>query len=293
MYPRLLFITLVLFGTLLLAGSAFAAPKAFGKADAAWHRGELEEAQTLYQAALDEGGLEAEEVVIAYSRIGTVKAALKDTAGALSDFRVAAAIDPNFELPADSGPVARKLYAQAKEEAGAQGERLSLNLTAPSEIPANQAFTIATEIPEGFSVFVTQVVVVVEDTLTGKKWRKKLPSSGKLSFKFPPKVAESGARLKVRVSGVDGKDNAWVSESLKIKVKGARAGASAGGGSWGKAEDPFANDKRKDKKKDDGGLLAGPVPWIAGGVAIVATVAIVFFATQPSDDVSVGAPAWQ
>lgn len=291
MYPRLLFTALFAFACCLFGSLALAAPKSFGKADAAWHRGELEEAQKLYQEALDEGGLEPEEVVIAYSRIGTVKAALKDKAGALSDFRVASVVDPNFELPADSGPVARKLYAQAKEEAGAQGEKLSLNIKAPESIPANQAFEIETEIPEGFSVFVTRVVVTIEDTLTGKKWRKKLDSSGKLTFKFPPKVAERGARLKVRVAGVDGKDNAWVAETLKIKVEGERSSATPSGASWGK-EDPFAN-KKKDKKKDDGGIFSGPVPWIAGGVAIVATAAVVFFATRPSDDVSVGAPAWQ
>ncbi|MCA9642745.1 MAG: tetratricopeptide repeat protein [Polyangiaceae bacterium] len=292
MYPRFLFIALFAFALSLFGSTAFAAPKSFGKADAAWHRGELEEAQKLYQEALDAGGLEPEEVVIAYSRIGTVKAALKDKAGALSDFRVASVVDPNFELPADSGPVARKLYAQAKSEAGEQGEKLSLNISAPEEIPANQAFVIETEIPEGFSVFVTRVVVTIEDTLTGKKWRKKLDSSGKLTFKFPPKVAERGARLKVRVAGMDSKDNAWVAESLKIKVEGERStGAAPASGSWGK-EDPFAN-KKKDKKKDEGGIFSGPVPWIAGGVAIVATAAVVFFATRPSDDVSVGAPAWQ
>lgn len=293
MYLRLLFSAWFLCISSLI-GAAAAAPKSFGQGDAAWHRGELEEAQALYLQALEEGGLSPEEVVIAHSRIGTVKAALKDTAGALSDFRVAAAIDPNFELPADSGPAARKLYQQAQQEASDQGEKLTLNLEAPREIPANRAFVIETEIPEGFSVFVTRVVVVVEDTLTGKRWRKRQDASGKLSFKFPPKVAESGARLKVRVSGVDDRDNAWVAEDLTIRVKGSRAAAGAGGaGMTSRNEDPFANDPKKDQKQDEGGLLSGPVPWIAGGVLLVATAVTVFLVTRPASDVSVGAPAWQ
>ncbi|MBX3183350.1 MAG: hypothetical protein KF915_12045 [Polyangiaceae bacterium] len=294
MYLRLLFCAWFLCVSSLVAGVAVAAPKSFGQGDAAWHRGELEEAQAFYVQALEEGGLEPEEVVIAHSRIGTVKAALKDNAGALSDFRVASVIDPNFELPADSGAAARKLYEQARREASEQGEKLTLNLEAPRDIPANEAFVIETEIPEGFAVFVTRVVVVIEDTLTGKRWRKRQDSSGKLTFKFPPKVAEPGARLKVRVSGVDDRDNAWVAESLTIRVKGSRGGAGGAvptGSS--KNEDPFANDAKKDQGKEEGGIFAGPVPWIAGGVLLVATVATVFLVTRPASDVSVGAPAWQ
>lgn len=284
----------VLFFT-LLTSTAFAAGDNLGDADAAWHRGDLEGAQKLYEKALDKGGLSPKEVVLAYSRVGTVKAALRDERGALSDFRVAAVIDPEFELPADSGPKAKELYGRAQEEAKAQGESLTINVKAPKSVKANNSFKVSASIPEGFSVFVTEIVFLLEDTLTGKKWRKKKESGDVVTFTFPGKVAEAGARLKLTVSGVDGRNNAWVQKIQKIKVTGERKSASAAAWTSTDAEDPFADDKKKKKAKDkDGGFFDGPVPWIVGG-AILLTGAVVgvVFITGGSDDASVGAPAWQ
>lgn len=199
----------LLLAILCLALPASATPKAFGQADTAWHTGELDKAMKLYEDALGEGGLEPNEVVIAHSRIGTVKAALKDTNGALSAFRIAAAIDPDFELPADSGPVAKKLYARAHKEAEALGgQRLSIAVKAADTIPAQRPFTIETEIPEGFAVLVAEVVVTVEDPVTGKRWRRKHASDPKVKFEFPKRVAIRGARLKVRAAAVDSQNNA-------------------------------------------------------------------------------------
>ncbi len=272
---------------LSLATSALAAPKAFGQADTAWHTAELDKAMKLYEEALAEGGLQPNEVVIAYSRIGTVKAALKDTNGALSAFRIAAAIDPAFELPADSGPVARKLYDRAaKEAADLGGERLELTLDAPDSVPAQQAFTLETAIPEGFAVLVAEVVVTIEDPVSGKRWRRKQAAEPRLTFEFPTRVAIRGARLKVTAAAVDGQNNAWTVAETKIKVEGVRDIAAIG-------DDGFPEDKpKKQEEKSNFLSLDGPLPWIVGGVLLVGGV-IVFAATRPPDEVSVGAPTWR
>ena len=276
--------------TLLLAAPAATAPKGFKKAEAAWSQGDLEAAQGHYEEALERGGLKPKLVLIAYSRIGTVKAALGDKQGALSAFRVAAAIDPEFQLPDDSGPVAQRLYAQALSEAAQQGEVLSLQVTAPDNTPAGERFTIETEIPEGFAVFVAKVVVTIEDPVTGKKWRKTKSSEPSLVFDFPGRVAVAGAKLKVTGAAVDGQKNAWVMSTAKIKVDGTRKSFD-----WGdedEDEDEEEDEPTRDKKAAGGGFFSGPVPWIIGGAVVVGGI-ILFAATRSSGNVAVGAPKWQ
>jgi len=282
--------------SLLIAAPTWATPKAFGQADTQWHQGELEKAKDLYEQALSEGGLQPAEVVIAYSRIGTVKAALNDQNGALSAFRISAAIDPNFELPAESGPKAKKLFQKARAEAQQQGgEKLSITLKAPDAIPAKQGFTLETEIPPGFAVLVSEVVVDIEDPVTGKKWKRKKSAEPSLTFDFPKRVAIPGARLKLKAAAVDAQNNSWTVAEAKIKVEGLRdteGGAAAGGSSMeetsSEPERPAKPEKDKGKSDD---LFSGPIPWIAGGALVVAGI-VLYAVTRPSDEVKVGSPSW-
>ncbi|MEZ4220276.1 MAG: hypothetical protein R3B13_05045 [Polyangiaceae bacterium] len=282
--PRRAFLGLIL-ALVALALPAAATPKAFGQADAAWHTAELEKAMKLYQDALNEGGLEPNEVVIAYSRIGTVKAAVGDKDGALSAFRVASSIDPGFELPADSGPVAKKLYQKAQAEAGQLGgAKLELTLTAPENIPPQKPFTVETAIPEGFAVLVAEVTVTIEDPATGKRWKKKAASEPKLTFEFPKRVAIRGARLKVKAAAVDGQNNAWTVAETKIKVEGVREMSEI-------SDEPLAEKPKKKEEKSNFFSLDGPLPWIVGGAVLVGGV-ILYAATRPPDEVTVGSPTW-
>lgn len=276
---------------LCVVSPARADSSAFGQADAAWHQGELEKAQKLYEKALAAGGLEPKDVVIAYSRVGTVKAALKDKNGALSAFRVAAAIDPKFELPADSGRAAKRLYEQARKEAAQQGERLSLHVAVPDNVPAHQPFTIETTIPSGFAVLVAKVEVTIEDPLTKKKWRKVKPAEAALNFQFPGRVAIPGAHLKIHSRAVDGQNNAWASADNTLKVEGTRKVNSMDDG----VVSPFdSSDQKKGKKDKGGGIFKGPVPWIVGGALVVGAIVIgAVVASSSSNQVTVGAPSWQ
>ncbi len=279
---------LVACAALALARPVVAQPEGFAAAAEAWAQGDLESAHAHYQAALDKGGLEPADVVVAYARIGTVKAALRDTQGALSAFRVAAAIDPAFQLPEDSGPVAQKLYAQALMEAAQQGEALSLQLTAPDSLEHDQAFSVQTVIPEGFAVFVAKVVVTIEDPATGKKWKKSKNSEPSLDFEFPDRVAVKGAQLVVKAAAVDGQNNAWVVSKAIIKVSGTRQGFD-----WGEEEEERPAEGADAKKDDkDGGIFSGPVPWIVGGAVLLGGI-LLFAATSSSDTVTVGAPKWE
>jgi tetratricopeptide (TPR) repeat protein len=275
---------------LVWGGSAQATPKAFGQADAAWHQGELDKAKDLYEAAVKEGGLEPNEVVIAYSRIGTVRAALKDSNGALSAFRIAAAIDPEFELPADSGPIAKKLYTQARKETAEQGgEKLNLKLKLPDSIPQKEGFSVETEIPAGFAVLVAEVSVTIEDPVTGKRWRRKKPAEPTVTFDFPSRVAIPGARLKIKAAAVDSQNNAWAVADGKLKVEGSRPSAAAA------ADDGTSDEQmpgpKKDPKKDDS-IFDGPIPWIVGGAVLLGGI-IIYAVASSSSEVNVGAPSWR
>ncbi len=276
----------LLLAIVFVSAPAVAAPKSFGQADAAWHQGELEKAKDMYEQALAAGGLDPTDVVLAHSRVGTVKAALNDTNGALSAFRVAAAIDPDFELPAESGPKAKKLFQQARKEAKQQGEKLSITLKAPDTVPASQGFTLETEIPPGFAVLVSEVVVAIEDPVSGKKWKRKKSAEPSLTFDFPKRVAMSGARLKVKASAVDAQNNAWTITEGKIRVEGMRASDG------GMDDEPAPEPTKQPEKDKDGGFLTGPWPWIIGGALLVGGI-VTYAVTRKPDEVSVGAPAWK
>lgn len=256
-------------------------------AETAWQNGQLEKARKLYEDALAGGGLTPKQVVIAYSRIGTVKAALRDKNGALSAFRVAAAVDPEFELPDDSGPIAKRLYAEARTEAAQQGKKLTLSITAPTTTKQGEPFTVHTAIPAGFAVLVSQVVVTVRDPLTSKEWHKSQPAQPSLSFQFPGRDAVAGARLKIHAAAMDGQANAWAVADTEMHVSGERVA-----GSMNESVSPFGDEEKDRHHKEKGGLLSGPLPWVVGGALVVGGI-ILYAVTRPSSDVSVGAPSWK
>lgn len=276
-----------------LSVPAWAEENLFARADAAWHKGELDKAKQLYEQSLEKGDLVPIEVVIAYSRIGTVKAALRDKQGALSAFRVAAAIDPEFELPPDSGPRAKTLYAQARKEAASQGEKLALELTVPKgEVGQRKPFKVKATIPEGFAVLVTKVIVTVTDTTRNNKTKKiSKPAAATVEFEIPASMAQPGGRLKVFAAATDNNRNAWVVSEKQVVVGGMAPtdpNETPDFGEWGSGSD----DPKKDDKGDGIDLLSGPWPWIAAGVLVVGGI-VVFAATRPPDEVSVGAPTWE
>ena len=260
-------------------------PSPMENAEFAWSEGRLDEALGLYESILKTGGLEPFDVVVAYARIGTVKAALGDRTGALSAFRVAAVVNPEFELPGDSGRVASELYVQARDQAQSQGERLTLKLDLPEDgVSSGAPFSVAVEIPEGFAVFVDTISVKVRDTLGGKEWVQKESADSRVVLRFPAEAAVAGAKLKLEARAFDSDGNAWVLEEGRIEIEGVR---DLGLGGWGTGGDkPIVEDD------SSGGFFSDNWPWLAGGTAAVITGVVLFAVLQPAD-VSVGAPRWQ
>ena len=260
----------------------------------AWENAELNEAAELYDKALKEGDLFPADVLVAYLRIGTVRAAMGQKNPALSAFRVAAALDPSFELPSEAGPKAKAIYKQARKDAEMQGGKLEITAEVPTQSAPGSEFVVVARVAEAFAPLIVDIGITVQDpsisTSSVKPWSTKKPADTKVQFEVPGKVVMAGANLLVRVDALDSYGNRWASTQARVKVEGQ---ASQGGID---PNDPFFDDgeadKKKDKKDDSGGFWASPWPWVIGGAIIVGGTAA-YFMSRPGDEVTVTAPTWK
>ena len=245
-----------------------------------WEQAMLTEALPLYEQALKEGGLYPADVVIAYARIGTVQALKKNKDAALSSFRVAAVIDPQFQLPSESGKDARKLYEDARKAASGHGGKLEITGEAPERVDEGKSFTVVAKVPEAFAPVVEKIGIEVRDSLgKGISWKSDQPSTPSVSFEVPGKYVPGATTLLVRVSALDQNGNRWATQELKVKVR------------EGKAEVvPVA--PVEEKKESGGGFFSGPWPYVIGGAVLLVGVGA-FLITRPANEVKVGAPTWR
>ncbi len=261
------------------------------RAQKAWEEAELTRAADLYEQALKEGGLYPADVLVAYARIGTVRAAMNQRNGALSAFRVAASLDPGFELPSEAGPKAKALYKQARADAAQQGGKLEVTAEVPTQGAAGKTFLVTAHVPEAFVPLVVDVGITVSDpsvsSTSVKPWSEKKPVAPEVQFEVPGKAVVPGANLLVRVDVLDGHGNRWASTQSRVKVDARKrpletmdAGAMVPG------------DDENTTKSKSGGFWHSPWPWVIGGAVVAGGVAT-YFMTRPTSDVTVSAPTWQ
>ena len=257
------------------------------RAQKAWEEAQLNEASDLYEAALKEGGLYPDDVLVAHARIGTVRAAMGQTNAALSAFRVAAVLNPAFELPSEAGPKAKALYKKARAEAEKQGGKLEITAEVPTQSPAGAAFTVTAHVPEAFVPFIVDVGISVSDpsvsSSTVKAWGENQPAAEAVTFEVPGKVVMAGANLLVRVDALDGHGNRWASSQSRVRVESIKTAPSLG---LGNSLEPPAPEKKNK------GFWASPWPWVIGGAVVVGGTAT-YFATRPTSDVTISAPTWR
>ncbi len=254
-----------------------AANGTLAQAAAKWEEAALTDAAPLYEKALKEGGMFPADVIIAYSRIGTVQALMKQRDAALSSFRVAAVIDPQFQLPSESGKLAKELYEKARKDAAKQGGKLEVTMEAPEKpVEPNQGFTVVAKIDEAFAPVVDKIGIEVRDT-TAKSggWKSDQPSTSSVTFEVPAKVVTGSTTLLVRVSALDQNGNRWAMKETRVKVK------------EGKVEPVEAPPPPEEKK--GGGFFSTPWPYAIAGVIVVGAV-VAFLATRPPSEANVGAP---
>jgi len=272
---------------LLLTPTARAEEALLLQAAKAWDAAELNRASDMYEAALQDGGLYPSDVLVAYTRIGTVQAAMGKTNAALSAFRVAAALDPAFELPSEAGPKARNLYKQARADAMKQGGKLEVSVEVPNSSAPDTEFIVTSHVSEAFAPLIQDIGISVRDPSVGsmKAWTSKKPAATAVSFEVPAKAVIAGANLLVRVDALDAHGNRWASTEKRVKVDQSAATATALGGirPSGPGEDKH--------KESEGGFWTTPWPWIIGG-AIVAGGVATYFLTRSPNEVTIQAPQW-
>jgi hypothetical protein len=257
----------------------------------AWDAADLNAAAALYEKALNQGGLYPSDVLVAYSRLGTVQAAMNQTNAAISSFRVAAALDPSFELPSEAGPKARALYKKARADAMTQGGKLEITAEVPTQSSPGSEFVVIAHVREAFVPLIVDVGVSVRDPTVPsmKPWTAKKPVATSVNFEVPGKVVIGGANLLVRVDALDGHGNRWASSEARVKVdhKGEAAAPLVGPGP-GEGEGEAA----KPEPSKGGGFWSSAWPWVIGGAIVAGSVAT-YFATRPTPDVTIAAPQWR
>jgi hypothetical protein len=263
--------------------SAAESPSMLAQASAKWDEGLLTEAEPLYKKALSDGGLFPTDVVLVFSRIGTVQALTKNKDAALSAFRNAALIDPAFQLPGESGPLARKLYEEARKGAAKLGGKLEISAEAPERVDAGKGFTVVAKVPETFTPVIEKIGIEVKDTM-GKTiaFKADLPSAESVTFEVPGKHVPGSTTLLVRVSAQDQFGNRWAMQEARVKTREAKV-----------VEAPLVEAPSTDDKSKKGGFFSTPWPYVIGGAVLVAGGVSLFFATRSPSDINVGAPAWR
>lgn len=248
----------------------------------AWEVGEIEQAGALYEQALAGGGLAPSDTLTAYVRIGVWRAATKKNDAALSAFRNAAIIDPQFAYPGEAGPSAKPIYEKARAEAAGKG-KLEVVVEVPAEVKTGAPFTVGASVPEGLVLLFETMSLQVEDRPGHVVHRAEMGAETEVRFEVPGAVAPAAASLTVRVAAVDPQKNEWARTTRTIKVAAAAAPAPV---------TVLFPEKKKGKSK---GFWSSPWPYVVGGAVVVAasSIAIGVAAGSRSNVVSVNAPTWQ
>lgn len=267
--------------------SAYAEDKTFlAQAAEKWEQGAITDAAPLYEKALAQGGMFPPDVVLAHARIGTVLAATGKKEAALNAFRVAAVIDPGFQLPAESGPVAKKLYEEARKQAQKQGGKLEVTVEAPEKVDAQKPFTVTAKLPEAFAPVVDKIGIEVRDTATQKAgWKADQAATATMTFDVPGKHVPGGTTLIVRVSALDASGNRWAMADAKVRVKEGKSEVVAA-----TTDVPPEKDERDKPAKK--GFFSGPWPYVVVG-AIVAVGIVGYAATRSPSHADVSSPQWK
>ncbi len=249
-----------------------------------WEAGDITDAVPLYEQAIKNGGLFPPDMVIAHARIGTVLAATGKKEAALSAFRVAAVIDPVFQLPSESGPVAKKLYDDARKQAAKQGGKIEITAEAPERVEAKKSFTVKVKMPDTFVPLVEKIGVEVRDVQAKTPWKADAPAAAEYSFEVPGRQVPGSTTLSVRVSALDSNGNRWAISEVKVKTKEDKSAAEP-------------RDVEPAAPKDDGAkksMWKGPWPYVVLGVAavVVTGAAVALQASKAPSKAEIGKPTW-
>lgn len=250
---------------------------ALERANGAWSRGEFDIAETLYNEALEQGGLSRTDTLDVFVKLGATRAVLGKKEAASVAFRQAALMDPEFKPPMEAGKKAAQLAEQAKRQQLSNLGRIELHATFPKRVQAGKTFDVPVKMDAAFSTVLSKVAISVTDQLSDNTYTSDQPAGPEMSFMVPGKLVTGEAGLQIRLVGLDGRDNELVAAEGRVAVEGGKAtSASAGAGVRPPDKGPPKN------------FWQTPWPYVLGGVALAAGGgALYYFVLRPADQIQV------
>lgn len=260
--------------------------RALDKARAAWDDADFDIAPALYETALEVGGLSRDDVVDAYTRIGSAFAISGKKKPALEAFRKAAFLDPDFHVPPEAGKKATTLAKLARRQQARKGS-LSINLQVPDEVDSGAPFGVDVTVSPPHAPLLDTLGFSARDPLAGHAYERTAPADTHVHFDVPIRMTLPDATLVVQVKAHDTHDNElWIVEKrvhvtkpLPVPSPKPIAALEPGGG-----------EPREEHATSSGGFWHTAWPYIIGGAALAAGGAATWFATRPTDNVYVASP---
>lgn len=248
------------------------------RANAAWQRADFDTAETLYNEAIESGGLSRSETLEVYVHLGATRAVLGKRDPALVAFRQAALIDPAFKTPPEAGKKASQLADSAKKQQTTAMGKLELQVAFPKRVPAGKTFDVPVKMDPAFATVLTKVAISVTDRLSDRTYTSDQPAGPEMSFMVPAKLVTGEAGLSVKLVGLDNRDNELVVSEGRVAVEGGKATVASAAGGGGTTPD----------KTPSKPFMQTPWPYILGGVALAAGGgALYYFVLRPADRVEV------
>jgi hypothetical protein len=265
---------------------------ALKRARAAWDDADFDVAPRLFQDAIKAGGLDRDDVLDAYVRMGSAFAVSGKKTLAYGAFRHAALLDPGFRVPPEAGKKAIAVASQARRAQARVGS-LTIDAQAPDEVDAGAAFGVEVALAPARAPLVDSVTFEARDDRAGRAFEQASPPGSHLHFDVPSRMSVSGARLTIRIEARDAHDNQLAIAEKQVRVA-TRPVAVAAPPAPAKAPPlsplqpvPALHSDQAVGRASSGGFWSTAWPYVIGGAALAAGGAAVWFATRPTEDVNV------
>lgn len=268
-----------LIATLLVAPAAAqggAASDPLAAASAAYEAGELDQAATLFRAAIETGGLEPAQLARAHARSGVLAAAGGDLDALAAAYRRALALEPALPTPEELGPDAAALIDELRRER--DGRPLSLRLR-PGRVPAR-----GTSLPVELVLLDTPAEWAARVRFEGETWARGFAVASATTAVLVREEAWQDAELALTVTLMDAHGNVLAREPLELTRAPALPAVTA----------PLAAQEPTTRVAPPTGpeWYESPLLWVLVGVVVVgAAVGIGLGVALSPHEIVVGTPS--
>ncbi len=253
---------------------------ALSRANTLWDAGEYAQAEKLYTAAIQAGGLQPDELVQAWARDGSCLAFLGKKQAATEAYRNAAVLNPSFSVPDEVGPKAVAAATPARAQAQALGD-FTLRAEVPKSATAGETWGWSAQLDSAHAALVSKVSARWSAGTSSETAEKS--GAERISFLSTKPVPVGAKQVELQLRALDKRGNTMKLLVVAVLVTATRASAVAAG-TPGAAGAPVSPPKT-------GGFWHTAWPWIIGGTVLAAGAGgAYYYTTRPVPLVEVQAP---